>query len=88
MVIRLPASNYRVHFWSNHGHNLILNFCLGNYTFPEIDQACKREQRIVVESIKRDSRDLYLGIDDQCDSPGHSATVTAMYRNCHGYANK
>ena len=57
---------------------MILNFCLGDYVFPEIDQAWIREQRNVIESIKRDSRDLYLGIDGQCDSPGHSATYCTV----------
>ena len=49
--------------------------------FPEIDNAWEREQKDVVEAIKNDGRELHLGVDGQCDSPGHNATyctVTAM----------
>lgn len=62
-VIRSTASIHHVQFWSHHGYNPILNFFLGDYIFPEIYQAWKRERK-----IKGDSRDLYFSVDGQCDS--------------------
>ena len=53
----------------------------GNFVFPEIDHAWRKNQKEQIEEIKSSERELELSVDGQCDSPGHNATystVTAM----------
>ena len=53
----------------------------GNFVFPEIDHAWRKDQQQQVDEIKQSGRSLDLALDGQCDSPGHNAsynTVSAM----------
>ena len=61
-----------------------------NFVFPEIDVAWQVNQNEQIEEIKRNNRIVTLGIDGQCDSPGHNATystVTAMNINSNKILN-
>ena len=51
---------------------------LGDYMLPETDRAWEKEQKNVVEEIRRDSRYLYVAVDGQYDSPRHSASYCTM----------
>jgi len=44
-----------------------------DYLFPSIAEEWKKEQSMVIESIKGREEDLMLAGDGRCDSPGHSA---------------
>lgn len=44
-----------------------------NHLFPAIDEEWRKEQAMVVESIKGRQESLMLAGDGRCDSPGHSA---------------
>ena len=53
--------------------------CSGDYVFPEVERMWKSHQSSILASMK-DSL-VEIGVDGQCDSPGHNATyctVTAM----------
>ena len=49
-----------------------------NFVFPEIDAAWKKDQSKQIEEIKSKNRALSLGMDGQCDSPGHNATYSTV----------
>ena len=53
----------------------------GDYVFPEINKAWDEHQKFQISEITASGRSLELGLDGQCDSPGHNATyctVSAM----------
>ena len=59
----------------------------GNFVFPEVDHAWRRDQQLQIQEIIDSGRQLELAVDGQCDTPGHNATystVSAM----DAYTNK
>lgn len=53
----------------------------GQYVFPEINKAWSLHRKKLISEMKSAPEKISLGVDGQCDSPGHSATyctVTSM----------
>lgn len=50
----------------------------GNYIFPEIDHAWRKEQQQQVTEITEANRSLELAVDGQCDTPGHNASYSTV----------
>lgn len=52
-----------------------------DYVFPQINLSYKDAQAGIINEIKEEKRKIDIGMDGQCDTPGHNAsycTVTAM----------
>ena len=50
----------------------------GNFVFPEIDHAWRKNQQEQIHEIIESGRGLVLAADGQCDSPGHNATYSTV----------
>ena len=50
----------------------------GDFVFPEIDHAWRKEQQAQIAEIKESDREIELAVDGQCDSPGHNATYSTV----------
>ena len=50
----------------------------GNFVFPEIDNAWRKEQQKQIDQIITSGRSLELAVDGQCDTPGHNATYSTV----------
>ena len=48
------------------------------FVFPKIDVAWRKNQVHQIEETKKSGRVLELAIDEQSDSPGHSATYNTV----------
>lgn len=50
----------------------------GDFVYPEIDHAWRKEKEMLAEDILITNRQLALAVDGQCDSPGHNATYSTV----------
>ena len=48
------------------------------FVFPETDAAWRKSQVQHIEEMKKCGGVLELAVDEQCDSPGHSATYNTV----------
>ena len=49
------------------------------YLHPAVQRTYKEQQSTLLNNIKAEGRDLILGGDGRCDSPGHSAKYAGSY---------